>query len=101
MLPFQTQKKINKQWHGYLLGVVLPITTLILMYFILASDFDFLGFLKYLAYKGDLSRALSLSVLPNLGLFFIFIWTNRMKAAQGVLGSTIILALITVTIRFI
>jgi len=94
------QKKINKQWHGYLLGVLLPAISLVIIYFALASDFRFVDFIRYLNVRGDLSRALSLSVLPNLGLFFVFIWTDRLKAAQGVLGSTIILALIIVFMRF-
>ena len=94
------QKKINKQWHGYLLGALLPAISLVIIYFALASDFRFVDFIRYLNVRGDLSRALSLSVLPNLGLFFVFIWTDRLKAAQGVLGSTIILALIIVFMRF-
>lgn len=94
------QKKINSQWHGYLLGVLLPAITLVVMYFVLAHDFKFIDFIRYLNVRGDLSRAFSLSVLPNLGLFFVFIWTDRLKAAQGVLGSTIILALIIVFMRF-
>ncbi len=95
------QRKINNQWHGYLSGILLPIISLLVIKYTLAMNFDFIDFLKYLNYKGDLSRALSMAVLPNLGLFFAFIWTNRLKAAQGVLGSTIILALIIVLMRFL
>lgn len=99
-MQFRMQKRISNQWHGYLLGVLLPVITLVVMYLSLASDFRFVDFIRYLNVRGDLSRALSLAVLPNLGLFFVFIWTDRLKAAQGVLGSTIILALIIVFMRF-
>ncbi len=78
----------------------MPVITLVVMYYTLASDFRLIDFIKYLKFKGDLSRAFSLSVLPNLGLFFVFIWTDRLKAAQGVLGSTIILALTIIFMRF-
>jgi hypothetical protein len=94
------QKKINKQWHGYLLGLALPVITFFVIYLSLAGSYRFIDFIKYLNFKGDLSRALSLAVIPNLGLFFVFIWTNRLKAAQGVLGITILLALTIVLFRF-
>lgn len=78
----------------------MPVITLVVMYYTLASDFRLIDFIKYLKFKGDLPRAFSLSVLPNLGLFFLFIYIDRLKVAQGVLGSTIILALAIVFIRF-
>lgn len=53
----------------------------------------FPAFIRYL-YGGDtFLPILSLCVVPNLLIFFTFIWTNRDKSARGVLLATIIYAM--------
>jgi len=50
--------------------------------------------------QGVFTKLVSIGALLNLGAFFLFINTNRESRAKGVLIATIIVALITIIIRF-
>jgi len=43
---------------------------------------------------------LSIAAIPNLAFFFLFIYLNRLKSARGVLGATIVLAIIVFIVKF-
>lgn len=94
-------EKINSQLLGYIAGFALPVISLIVIYFSIYNGQNFFSFFEILWIQGNISRVLSLALLPNLGLFFIFIWTNKLKSAQGVLGVTIALAFIIIILRFV
>ena len=51
--------------------------------------------------QGVFTKLVSIGALLNLGAFFLFIKTNKDNRAKGVLVATIIVALITIIIRFI
>lgn len=95
------QGKFNAPAIGFISGLLLPVLTLFVIYLSVYSGKSFMAFIEISWIQKSLSRILSLSMLPNLGLFFIFIWTNKLKSAQGVLGTTIILAFIIIILRFV
>jgi len=95
------QGKFNKPIIGFIGGLVVPIITLLVIYVTFYSGSSFFAFLEISWIQRNLSKILSLSMLPNLGLFFAFIWTNKLKSAQGVLGTTIVLAFIIIILRFV
>ncbi len=43
---------------------------------------------------------ISLSVIPNLLLFFLFIWTNRTLSARGVIFATLLVAMVMLVLKF-
>ena len=95
------QGKFNKPIIGFIGGLLLPILTFVGIYLALYNGKSFIDFVEITWLQGNMSRVLSLSMLPNLGLFFAFIWTNKLKTAQGVLGITIVLAFAIIILRFI
>jgi hypothetical protein len=95
------QGKFNKPIIGFIGGLLLPILTFVGIYLALYNGKSFVDFVEIAWFQGNMSRVLSLSMLPNLGLFFAFIWTNKLKSAQGVLGITIVLAFAIIILRFI
>lgn len=95
------QGKFNKPIIGFIGGLLLPILTFVGIYLALYNGKSFVDFIEITWLQGNMSRVLSLSMLPNLGLFFAFIWTNKLKSAQGVLGTTIILAFAIIILRFV
>lgn len=50
--------------------------------------------------QGVFTKLVSIGALLNLGAFFLYINTNKESRAKGVLIATIIVALITIIIRF-
>lgn len=83
---------IDKLWIGIVLGTVVPVITFFIIYLFAIPSQSNVPFTEVMATKGFFTQLISMAVLPNVGVFFIFIWTNKLMAAKGVLASTIILA---------
>jgi len=83
--------RFDKLWSGLVAGLVLPALTLLVIW-IVKSDLGLGEFLKEFQKLGMLSKLLSLSAIPNLLLFFFFIWTGRNFAARGVIFATLLVA---------
>ncbi len=88
------KKKFDSARLGFGIGVLLPVLILIVTYFVREPGIGFLTFFKAMVMHHILSKMLSLCVYPNLLPFFIFIWTDRLQGARGVLGATIVLAIL-------
>ncbi|MFW5753401.1 MAG: hypothetical protein ACOC1E_04630 [Marinilabiliaceae bacterium] len=92
----------NKQWIGLLAGLILPVVFSVLLYNgRYQGDMDFGPFLMAMFDIQGLGKLVSVSVLPNLLVFFIAIWTNRLFAARGILFATIIYAVGTFILWFL
>ena len=78
---------------GALAGLIGPPIAMLLFYHFNYSQLEFQVFIDRLLYSTLFAAVLSLCVLINLLLFFIFIWINRDEGAQGVLLVTILYAL--------
>ena len=84
-------KKYNTVLHGLLPGILLPLLTLMILWQVSAED-SIVQYLKAFYIMKSLAGLISLCSVPNLLLFFIFIWTNRIKSARGVIIATLIMA---------
>jgi hypothetical protein len=78
---------------GTILGLLTPTVTFIIYYLIRYRGMYFPAYIHYLNSGGLFLPILSLCVVPNLLLFFIFIWTKRDKSARGVLQATFVFAI--------
>ena len=96
---------------GILAGIVVQIVS---FYFILLLNKSLVGyterpvyeFLQYLL-QYDAGRTqiipklLSLAGISDLLLFFIFIWTEKLRSARGVIGSAFLLGIAILILKFI
>ena len=102
---------INSFWFGLLTGV---IAQLIGFYIILLANKSVLGYTErsafdFLAYLFDfetgrsqiIPKLLSLSLLADLLLFFVFIWTEKLNAGKGVIGSAFLLGIAIIILKFV
>ena len=92
-------QKIDKLWIGLVLGTVVPSLTFLIIYLITIPSQSNVPFSEVMATKGFFTQLISMSVLPNVAVFFIFIWTNKLLAARGVLAATIVLAILVFAYR--
>lgn len=84
---------------GLLLGIFLPILVFILYYFSRFGEIPFFDYVDRLIQAGKLVHVVSLSVFPNLGMFFLFVRTNRLRAARGVLTATVLCGILVFVLK--
>ena len=84
---------------GLIPGILLPVLVL-LIFWMIRYDGDLADFLGFFQRTGMLSKLLSLAAIPNLLLFFLFIWTNRTFSARGVIFATFVVALVMLILKF-
>ena len=95
-----SEKKFDTLLTGLIPALILPSLTL-LGFWIVKSDRGFVDFLVYFQEMKMLSKVVSLTAIPNLLLFFLFIWTKRNFSARGVIFATILLAFVMLILKFV
>lgn len=93
-----SEKKFNTLLTGLIPALVLPALTL-LVFWLIKSDRGFVDFLVYFQEMKMLSKVVSLTAIPNLLLFFLFIWTKRNFSARGVIFATFLLAFVMLILK--
>ena len=95
-----SEKKFDTLLTGLILGLILPTLTLV-GFWIVKSDRGFVDFLVYFHEMKMLSKMVSLTAIPNLLLFFLFIWTKRNFSARGVVFATLLLAFVMLILKIV
>ncbi len=92
-------EQINKQWVGFIFGLIGPVIGAVLFYFAKFSHMRMFDFFEEVFVRNISSEFISVSSVFNLLVFFIFIWTNLQKAARGVILATFVYVLIVVMLK--
>lgn len=95
----KAEKSFNSLGHGLIPGILLPAGSLLIIWAV-RFDGGFFEFLGKFQQLGLLSKVLSLSTIPNLLLFFLFLWFNRSFSARGVIFATLVLAFVMLVLKF-
>jgi hypothetical protein len=95
-----SKKKFDSLLTGLIPGLILPALTLV-GFWIVKSDRGFVDFLVYFQEMKMLSKMVSLTAIPNLLLFFLFIWTKRNFSARGVVFATLLLAFVMLILKIV
>jgi len=85
---------------GLALGIIIPILTLIFINIEANRYLTFSEFLSRFQQSSSLSALLSLCAIPNLGLFFLFMWKNNYKTLKGVMTATVLMVIIVYVLKF-
>jgi cell shape-determining protein MreD len=92
-------RKYDSVLFGLIPGLILPVLTLLIIYLV-RYEGGLKEFLSTFQRMHMLSKVVSLSAVPNLLLFFLFIWTNRIYSARGVIFATLVVAAVMLVLKF-
>lgn len=92
-------KRLDSMALGLIAGILIPMVTLVIIWLV-RYDMGLVEFLSSFQKIGALSKLVSLSVIPNLLLFFVFIWTGRSFSARGVIFATLVVALVMLVLKY-
>ncbi len=95
-----SDKRFDTLLSGLIPALILPALTL-LGFWIIKTDRGFIDFLTYFQKMQMLSKVVSLTAIPNLLLFFVFIWTKRNFSARGVIFASLLLAFLMLILKFV
>lgn len=84
---------------GLISGVLVPVIAFIIAWMAISDD-SLATYFRQFQQMNRLSSLISLSALPNLLIFFIFIWLNMYRAARGVIFATLLLAFSMLIIKY-
>jgi hypothetical protein len=89
----------NSQLIGLIIGLLLPVVVMFIFYEVRNMQSIEIFFAQIMK-VGVLTHLISLCVVPNLLVFFIFMWTNRLLSAKGIIGATFIYTFIVLVLKF-
>jgi len=89
----------NNVWLGMVAGLLAPWIIVTAFYLAKFKAIKFIEFLELAYYNQIFTTLISLCALINLGIFYIFIWTNQDHAARGVLGATFLYSIIVFAMK--
>lgn len=95
-----SKKRFDSMLYGLIPGLLLPPVALLIFWWV-KSDLGFWNFLVRFQSMGMLSKVLSVVTVPNLLLFFVFIWTQRNFSARGVIFATLLMAFVMLILKFV
>jgi hypothetical protein len=87
-------EKYDRQIVGAISGLLLPLIVALIFFLFSSGDANLKEYLNKIETAGIITHAISLSVFPNIFIFLVFNRLDMLRAARGVLGITLIWALI-------
>jgi hypothetical protein len=96
------KSRINSTTLGLIIGILVPILAILLVYAVkFKADMSLKMFMDSLLVHGIYTKVMALGVyFGNIVFFFLFIKTDLLKAARGVLLATILYSLAIMIFRF-
>lgn len=82
-------------------GILAPVLAFYIFVIVNRPDQTMTEVFNSFRAQGVHTHIISLAVLVNLALFFIFLWTKKEKSARGVLGATILYAVFVFIIKLL
>ena len=86
---------------GLLVGLFFPLVVFFIVWLVAGNDRSLSQWLTAIADRDIITHFISLCVFPNVFAFLLFNRLDKLYSARGVLGMTIIWALLVFIIKFI
>jgi hypothetical protein len=92
---------VNNLFLGLSFGIVIPFLTLIFVNADWQRNISFLNFLSKIYQQKALAGLLSLCVLPNLLIFYLFLRKDHYKTVKGIVMATALFAIAVFLLKFL
>lgn len=86
---------------GLLLGLIAPLFGFYFYYLLFFHYMGFQSFYNHVSQSGKLISVLSIGVILNLVLFFIFYQLGKDRSVKGIVGATFIYAFIVLYLKML
>jgi len=94
-------KKFDSMWLGTILGVLMTFVSIFAFYLIRFADLTIHDYFKLLIENRFLfAPIVSISGVPNLVVFFLFLNKEKYKTARGVILATFIIVVAVLIIKY-
>ena len=92
-------EKYDKLFTGIIAGFILPFTIGLVVYFFSPGNRSLITYLGRIVEANIITHAITLCVFPTVFLFLIFNRLDMLRASRGVLGITIVWAVIVFAVK--
>jgi hypothetical protein len=92
---------VDRLWVGFAFALLLPVITLFIVYLHTFDNYSIKQFFHFLIAMRIISKLFSLCVIPNLALFFLYIWGDFLKGARGVLMATFVVTVFILVLQHV
>ena len=96
----EESKVANSIILGLILGILIPIIAVIFFNYSVNKNLTVTEFYYSMQEKGIMSSILSLTGIPNLMMFFVFLKLNKLKTVKGLMFATVLLAITVFIVKF-
>ena len=93
--------KYDKLATGMVAGLLLPVITALMIFLFSKGDPSVNEWLRKIVDADLVTKVITLCVVPNVLIFLLFNHFDMLRAAKGVLGLTIVWAVLVFGIKFL
>jgi hypothetical protein len=86
---------------GIISAVLLPVLVILMMWLFSSGNDSLQLYLKKIIIADIITHIITLCVFPNVFIFLIFNRFDMLRASRGVLGITIVWAIIVFIVKFV
>jgi hypothetical protein len=94
-------EKYDKLATGIISGLLLPFITALVFFLFAKGDPGLKQWIERIFAADVVTHMISLSVFPNLVIFLLFNYFDMLKATRGVLGITIVWAILVFAVKIL
>jgi hypothetical protein len=86
---------------GFAAGILVPVIAFYIFVLYYHQGESFMDVARFYYKRKVITHIISLTNIANLGMFFLFLRFQYERSARGVLGATLLWAMIVVAIKFL
>ncbi len=95
------RERYDSPVYGVICGLILPVIAAFVFYIFTAHGLSLVDYYKRTMIVGNLTQIMSVAVFSNIIIFLVFNRLDMLGASKGVLGITIVWALLVFGIKLL